>query len=210
MSRSCDRKSTRFNSSDKAEISLDSIASPKATFSHRHSLDLTWSGSTKRLFRPKPVKHLAKGSAMSPAKPVPLLSTPLRRNSNAVKQQFRGLVQSLPEISPLSKLPMPLKEMYLQPFLHLTTIESYELDSSDSDSEVTTFPKRNRAVWNRPPSQVSPWTVSVSDGTEILRRRYSEETADVLGCTKSLAQRRCKSMKIPAKLFKSVRHEDFR
>lgn len=97
-----------------------------------------------------------------------------------------------------SALPQP---QFLQPVLRLMAIESGDLDDSGEGLEEVLKGLRERKVRTQKPV----WTDSHQQNRGYnLRSSYSEETALVLGDTKSLARRRSDRMFIPERLFRHM------
>ena len=207
--------------SDSLQMSDCSVSTRVVNTSAHASVGVLGTKKRPILFRPKPLKFLSQKTCIGPASvaSVPALSTPtsLKRTHSLSSRVKEAPVLRKPMSKTSSAALLPLSVLPLKPavqtlktniVLRFTQIDSNELDESENEAESVLMhlqaqrkPRRSSyEQWMDPPKHISDAKCG---------QRYSEETAHVLGDTKSLAKRRSLQMKVPQRLFRHVSNKSF-
>lgn len=152
-----------------------------------------WNGGKAILFRPKP----RKGTDVHTTTTRPIQVTNRRTYTRRVNTYVGNTVNHSVEDRKEEK--EPVKDVEIYPTLKLTTIDSNELNNSSDDSPLSPYLRQKRQ------SKVNLHSKTYLSPTEPrFTRKYSDETAHVLGDTSSIVRRRSQRMVIAARLLKNI------
>ena len=167
--------------------------------SDTHALTLHFPAHKPVLFRPRQRKfsHLS------------YLSPPQRPAKVTVKsQRSRHHLPTPPQpvqVETESHMNASHREEEIYPVLKLTQIDSCELESSLSDpGDVLESIRERRKFKSREHPPIPPVARPIPTQGISLHMKYTEESAQVLGDTRSLLRRRSERMIIPARLLRDV------
>ena len=191
---------------NRAKKGTTRVAGLRTFHGHRLSLDLMNRNNCRLGRSPKPITHMS----MPPKSSTYVRDLPKDLTSKA--HEFSLQTQAPASFKP-SEYQTHGKELALFPVLRLCKIESHELVTVKDDLssyEVLSLLQSQRKTTLYSEKFLASISPKSSISTATMKRRYSDETATVLGCTKTLAVKRLQGMKIAARLAKSVRVEDIR
>ena len=175
------------------------------TPTHRRlSFDISLKGVRTCLFRPKVMKCGPIQTITTRVNPKP----PQFHRSNTISVPKEIKKRPLPIEMPVLPLnPVPEKKVgIIYPVCRFFRIESSDL--VESDSEELTPSHKNVVKTRKKPKKCSFIQkisgAKVSEPVDLLQK-YFQETAEMLGDTKTQVKRRCEGMKIPGRLMKNCR-----
>ena len=148
-------------------------------------------GRKVTLFRPKPQKTT---NIQRPIQ-VNVRRTYIRK----VNTDIRNTVIADKRVAEKEDEKEPVRDFKIYPTLKLTAIESDELNNSSGSSPITPHLRKKRQSIAKVPGNTH-----ISPTEPRFTRNYTEETAEVLGDTRSIVRRRSQRMVIAARLLRNA------